>query len=160
MQNGRIILDQSVPNVFDLYDKNPIKRIVTPYSEALNGIMENTILSNTFFSIANIQIVQNNIRAGVHQKSKGKFLIPEQNSDSLKIIMRKVFLEHSLNLSYNISSQIEALNHIIEDICVPQIMVEAETYVKFRHDLNTLSVPIDRPKSTFTNNLIQQKPWM
>ena len=160
MQNGRIILDQAVPNIFDLYDKNPIKKIVNPYSEALNGIMENTQLSNTYFSSANIQIIQNNIRAGVHKKSKGKFIIPEQNTDSLKIIMRKVFLEHSLNLSYNISSQIEALNNIVEDICVPQIMVEAETYVKFRHDLNTLVVPIERPQSTFTNNVLQQKPWM
>ena len=36
----------------------------------------------------NINIIQNDLRAGVHKKSNGRFIIGYQSNDQLKMIMR------------------------------------------------------------------------
>ena len=53
------------------------------------------VLSDTFFSSQNIQLLQNSIRAGVYNMSNGKFTIGPQDCDTLKIIMRSIFLQYA-----------------------------------------------------------------
>ena len=108
---------------------------------------------------ANIQIIQNGIRAGVYKLSNQRFLIGPQDLDTLKIIMRSIFLQHSLNDTKNIPQQIEGLNKLVMNYSVPQIIGEAEGYVKFKNDVSTMAMPMDRPTSTYASNTLELKPW-
>ena len=155
--NGRVnILNQTTSSVFNLYDKIPVDQKVTSYRNALTGnLEESSVLSTAFFSAENIIILQNSIIAGVFKNSKGRFKIGYQNEDTLKIIMRSVFLQHSSNLTNYITQQVEALNKLVTDYCIPQICGEANAYIKYKNDVSTLAVPLQRPISTYQNNTLE-----
>lgn len=144
LANGRVILkDEQGTKQFELYDKIPTK--TDDYVEAMTGNFYDTILSKAYFSAENQDIIQNGIRAGVYKKSNNEFIIAKQNTDSLKIIMRSVFLQNSVNLPTNITGQIDALNKIVINYCVNDIYGEAKSYIKYKHDLTTLVQPLDKP---------------
>jgi hypothetical protein len=144
--NGRVnIMQPDITNLFAMYDKIPINTCTT-FREATIGQWEQTSLSNAFFSKENIQILQNGIRAGVYKMSNGNFIIAPQDCDSLKIIMRSVFLQHSANKLTDISGQVNALNQIVLDYCIPRVYSEAQGYMKYLVDVTTLAVPLDTPK--------------
>lgn len=145
LENGRMRL-AGLPqgNQFDLYDKIPAKS--NDFLDAMNGNFYDTVLSKAFFSSENQDIIQNGIRAGVYKKSENKFIISKQNTDSLKTIMRSIFLSNSSNLPSDITGQIEALNRIVIDWCVNDIYGEAQSYLRFREDLTSLAEPMEKPK--------------
>ena len=93
----------------------------------------------------NIQIIQNGIRAGVFQKSNGQYIIGPQECDSLKVIMRSIFLQHAVNQPKNTSGQIEELNKIVLDYCIHNVYSEAKGYMKYLYDVSTLAVPLPTP---------------
>ena len=144
--NGRVnILKQPTSSsVFNLYDKIPIDQKVTSYRNALTGNLE----SNPLF-------LQNDIIAGVLKSSHGRFKIGYQDEDTLKIIMRSIYLQHSSNLPNNIREQVTSLNNLVTEYCIPQICGEAEAYIKYKNDVSTLAVPLQRPVSTYHNNLLE-----
>ena len=156
--NGRVnILEEPPQNVFNLYDRIPINEKITSYKDALTGNFEQSNLSRAFFSAKNIIIIQNALMVGVHKASNGNFNIGYQNEDTLKIIMRSVFLQHSANLCNNITEQIVGLNKIVIDYCVPKLCSEASAYIKYKNDVSTLAVPLQRPISTYNNNVLELK---
>jgi len=158
--NGRVdILGDNVMDSFHLYDKIPVSGGDNYYKTAMTGNWNNNLLSNTFFSKENMQIVQNGIRAGVHKKSNGRFLIGEQDEDTLKMIMRSIYLQHAKNLPNQISEQVKALNNMVMDYAIPQIMGEAIGYVKFKNDSSMMYNVMDRPSSTYRNNTLEWKKW-
>ena len=158
--NGRVNILEPINNsVFQLYDKIPIDEKTTSYRNALTGNLESNQLSKTFFSAGNILILQHGLMAGVYKNSGGRFRIGYQNEDTLKIIMRSVFLQHASNLSTNITQQVEALNNLVLDYAIPQICSEAEGYIKFKNDVSTLPVPLQRASSTYSNNILELKKF-
>ena len=68
-----------------------------------------------------------------------------------------MFLQHSANLLDDITKQIVALNDIVINYCVPQICSEATAYIKYKNDVSTLAVPLNRPISTYNNNVLELK---
>ena len=158
--NGRVnMLGNNMPDVIQLYERVPINNKITPYRQALTGNWENNMVSNVFFSAGNIKIIQNGIKAGVYNNSNKRFIIGPQDQDTLKIIMRSIFLQHSLNDSNNITRQVEGLNKLVLNYCVPQIIGEAEGYIKYKNDVSTLAMPMQRPTSTYASNTLELKPW-
>ena len=158
--NGRVdILGDNVMDRFQLYDKIPVSGGDNYYKTAMTGNWSNNLLSSTFFSKENMQIVQNGIRAGVHNKSNGRFLIGEQDEDTLKMIMRSIYLQHAKNLPNQIKEQVIALNNMVLDYAIPQVMGEAIGYVKFKNDSSMMYNVMDRPSSTYRNNTLEWKKW-
>jgi|TARA_B100001996_G_scaffold348239_1_gene306276 hypothetical protein len=158
--NGRVNILNHVNNaVFQLYDKIPIDEKVTSYRKALTGNIEANTLSKTFFSAGNILILQHAIMAGVYKSSNGRFQIGYQNEDTLKIVMRSIFLQHASNLPQNITAQVEALNKLVTDYCIPQICGEAEGYIKYKNDVSTLPTPLSHGVSTYSNNILEMKKF-
>ncbi len=152
--NGRVdILNYNPYDRFSLHDKIPTGSS-TGYRDALTGNWSDNTLSKVFFSKDNIRIIQNGLKAGVYKLSNGRFLIGDQDEDTLKIIMRSTFLQSATNLPTNITGQVAALNKIVLDYSVPQIYGEAQGYVKYKNDVSTLVVPIDRPTSTYSNDTL------
>ena len=162
--NGRVnIINRQQPdicNLFAMYDKIPANQCSTLREPTL-GLWNETQLSNIFFSHKNIQIIQNGIRAGVYERSNGQYVVGPQDCDSLKIIMRSVFLQHAANQPNNIKGQIQELNKMVLDYCIYQVYGEAQGYMKYLHDVSTLAVPIAHPvqASQFDRKDFKLKPW-
>jgi len=158
--NGRInLLSQDTNTLFSMTDKIPINQSAD-FREAMTGNWTDTTLSSVFFSSKNIKILQNGIRIGVYQRSNGQYLIGEQNEDELKIIMRGVFLQNSLNMPNNIKEQVESLNKIVLDYAIPQVYGEAQGYMKYKYDVSTLAVPMTHPIMSKSNNKqLELKKW-
>ena len=158
--NGRI--DIKTPNtsaLFQMYDKIPANQCVT-FRNATEGLWSQTPLSQAFFSQQNIQIIQNGIRAGVYNRSNGQYVIGPQDCDSLKIVMRSVFLQYSANQPNNYQQQITQLNKIVLEYCVQQVYSEAQGYMKYVDDASTLVVPLSHPVMTSNNDRqLELKPW-
>jgi len=158
--NGRVnIKSPNTLSLFNMYDKIPANQCTT-FRNATEGIWDETLLSQLFFSQENIKILQNGIRAGVYKRSNGQYLIGPQDCDSLKIIMRSVYLQHSANQNNSITRQIVELDKIVLDYCVQQIYSEAQGYMKYIDDVSTLAIPIAHPiQSSNTDRQLELKPW-
>jgi hypothetical protein len=158
--NGRV--DIKTPNTSDLfkmYDKIPANQCVT-FRNPTEGLWDDTYLSIAFFSKENIQILQNGIRAGVYKKSNGQYTIGPQDCDSLKIIMRSVYLQYAANQVNNIPEQINELNKIVLNYCIQQVYSEAQGYLKYIDDASTLVVPIAHPvMADNTDRQLFLKSW-
>lgn len=154
---GRIdIMGKTNLDVFSLYDQIPLSETTSDFREALTGTTTSTMLSVAFFSKENIKIIQNAIKAGVYKLSNGLFSIGEQNEDTLKIIMRSIFLQNSKH-GCDVTSQIVELNKLVCDYAVPQVYGEADGYMKYKRDISTMAKPIQRPISTYHNNTLETK---
>jgi hypothetical protein len=160
VNNGRVdIKTPSTSSLFEMYDKIPANQCAT-FRNATEGLWDETYLSQAFFSKENIQILQNGIRAGVYQQSNGQYLVGPQDCDSLKIIMRSVYLQHSANQINNITQQISELNKIVLDYSIKQVYSEAQGYMKYLDDASTLVVPIAHPVMTDnTDRELEFKQW-
>ena len=158
--NGRVdIKSPNTSSLFEMYDKIPANQCVT-FRNATEGLWDETQLSNAFFSQQNIQILQNGIRAGVYHRSNGQYLIGPQDCDSLKIVMRSVYLQHSANQLNHIAQQIEELNKMVLDYCIKQVYSEAQGYMKYLDDASTLVVPIAHPiMADNTDRELEFKRW-
>ena len=146
VSNGRVDLlnPPDISNLFALYDKIPANQCVS-FRNATLGQWIDTPLSIAYFSQENIQIIQNGIRAGVYHKSNGQYLIGQQDCDTLKIIMRSIFLQYSANLPTNIAGQIKELNKMVLEFSIPSVFGEAKGYIKYLYDASTLAVPLATP---------------
>jgi hypothetical protein len=158
--NGRVnIKSPNTSDLFKLYDKIPAHQCST-FRNPTEGLWNETILSRVFFSRDNMQVIQNGIRAGVYKRSNGQYVIGPQDCDSLKIIMRSVFLQYSANQPNNIQSQVTELNKLVLNYCIQQVYSEAQGYMKYINDVSTLVVPIAHPvMPDNTDRQLELKSW-
>jgi len=138
---------------------NPTSSAATSYTEALTGDWEASVLSLAFFSIQNIQILHNAMRAGVYGRSSGKFTIPEQSTDTLKVIMRSVFIQDAKHQPTNITGQITEMNDIVTSHCVNQLYGELVGYMNYKRDVSTLRTPMDLPIHFSNTKTLETMPW-
>jgi hypothetical protein len=160
VNNGRVdIKSPNTSTLFQMYDKIPANQCAT-FRNATEGLWTSNSLSDAFFSEQNIQIIQNGIRAGVYNRSNSQYVIGPQDCDSLKIVMRSVFLQYSANQPNNISQQIAQLNNTVLEYCIQQVYSEAQGYMKYINDASTLVVPISHPVMANDNDRqLELKPW-
>ena len=161
--NGRVNIIQSPnPNIqFQMHEKIALKNKSTSYYDAVVGIQEHSLLSQTYFSAENMQIIQNGLRAGVYEMSKGKITVPPQNVDALKTIMRSIFLQYSEHCGESrIAQEVEKLNKLVLDYAVLSVYNEAVGYLKYCQDQSSLVVPIERAQHTDrVYKQLELKPW-
>ena len=160
VSNGRIdIQSPDTRSLFNMYDKIPAHQCST-YRNPLEGQWDDSTLSNAYFSKENIQIIQNGIRAGVYKQSNNQYIVAPQDCDSLKIVMRSIFLQYSANLPGNVSGQIEALNQMVLNFCIQQVYSEAKGYMKYLSDASNMYVPIAHPiLAKDDDKELVLKPW-
>jgi hypothetical protein len=158
--NGRVNLFQ--PNtlaLFNLYDKMPVKQIVT-YQNPTEGIFTTTELIDKYFSRDNIIRLQRGIQDGVFKRSNHKYRIGFQDEDTLFIIMRSIYLQYSKNLNSDINGQINSLNTRVLDYCVDQVYNEAQGYMQYLVDASTMYKPMDHPLLVDTEDkTLELKDW-
>ena len=158
--NGRVnIMGPNISTKFSMMDKIPLTT-KTDYSNVLTGTFERTNLSDAFFSLKNIQIIQNGLRKGVYDKSNSTILIDEQPLDQIVTVMRSIYFQHSKNLDNNIPQQINELNNNVLKYCIKSVYDEAVAYLKYKHDCSTMHVPMTAPLySSKTDKTLEMKSW-
>ena len=112
-------------------------------TDAIRGNLLATPLNTAFFSPENVEIIQNRIRYQVWEKTK--HVIDRQSSDDLLIVMRSMYYQYGKNRPDQIKEQIEELDKIVADWCVPKIIAEIDMYLYYRKDVSTLPVPLEHP---------------
>ena len=161
--NGRVnIISQPDPEAaFKMQERIALRNKSTSFATALSGNdWEETYISKAFFSAENVQIIQNGLRAGVYKMSKNEIVIPPQNTDQLKIIMRSTYLQYAENSPKNIPQQIAKLNKIVLDYVVPTVYNEAMGYLKYMQDQSSLVVPLELPLHHDREyKQLELKPW-
>ena len=147
--NGRInIVEPPSPDiVFKMQEKIALKNRSTEYREALGGTWESNVLAQVYFSAGNIQIIQNALRAGVYAASSNKFVISPQNVDTLKVIMRSMYLQYAEHREDDITGQVERLNKLVLDYAIPSVYNASVSYMKYCQDQSTLVVPLELPRN-------------
>lgn len=161
--NGRVnLISQPDPSaIFKMQERIALKNKSTGYYTALSGNdWEENMLSRVFFSAENMQIIQNGLRAGVYTMSKRELVIPPQNTDQLKIIMRSIYFQFAEHRLENVKGQVERLNNIVLSEIVPKVYGEAVGYLKYMQDQSTLVVPMELPLRHDRNyKQLELKPW-
>jgi hypothetical protein len=148
--NGRVNLKEAPsPDMqFKMQERIAVKNKTSEYRNALAGELETNLLSTVYFSADNIQIVQNGLRAGVYKMSGNQYVIAPQSMDTLKIIMRSIFLQYAEYDMNNIKNEVARLNQLVLDYAIPNVYNEAVGYMKYMEDQSTLVVPLELPRQT------------
>jgi len=106
---------------YDVSGKRGIERYRDHTAQyAVKNQIEDTPLVRAYFSRANVQLLQNGIRAGVHAKT-GR-IISEQNERELHIIMRGILFQKGVFLDDRITDQIRVLNELVLGHIITQIV--------------------------------------
>ena len=147
--NGRVdILDNTPVKPFYLTnDNNNLKYYK---KNSLKGIQTKSILSDVYFSKDNINQIQNMLRYNVYVRSNKEYIIDRQSDTQLLIIMRSIYLQNSKNLDYNITQQIEELNKLVLDYCVPNVLIQVKQYMQYKESVSKIPKPL--PVAISTNN--------
>jgi len=126
----------------------------TDRSDALKGIVEETSVSNIFFSPENVKAIQNSIRYYIYKLTN--MSISNQSHNQLHILMRSIILQFGNLVTPKPVVEVKRLNQKVVDKCTQNILVEIKQYTKYLEDLQKLPTPIDNPhyanKTNFTYN--------
>ena len=112
--------------------------------EALRGEIYHTPVSDLFFSVQNIDALHHGIRYLVYKASGRQHVIGRQSDVDLLLIMKGIFLEHAIHVAGDALKQVKSLNARVLDYIVPRVMTEIDMYLKYRRDVSTLPVPLER----------------
>jgi hypothetical protein len=161
--NGRVNIiqppDQTIQ--FKMFEKINVANVATDYRGAIAGVFEDNVLAQVYFSAGNIQILQNGLRAGVYAMSNEKYVIPNQNITNLKIIMRSTYLQYAEHSPNNVTKEVERLNKMVLDYCVPSVFNEALGYERYCQDQSSLVVPLSMPQPSDRDyKQLEQKHFM
>lgn len=107
-----------------------------------------TPLNTLFFSAFNMDLLQRGIRQAF--KNETGIAIDYQNSDDLYSLMRVVFINNSGDHHNNINEQVKFMNMRVIETAVSQIQTGVSQYIAYANDIDTISLPMDRPTNTST----------
>jgi len=104
-----------------------------------------TPLNQSFFSEANIQHLQDEIRYRVWEKSEKKYVIDNQRPDDLKTIMRAYYLQYQINVEANAAQELNDLNERVLKFCVDDVLGSINMYLYNRNQILNYPEQISRP---------------
>ena len=131
-----------IATLFAMQDRVPV-RVAAGASEypALPAMQT---LWRAFFSSANVQIIQNAIRADVFRLSNQQYLIGPQRVDALRVIMNAFYAhQRGVRLADPTHVQITILNNQTIEYSVQTILTEAKAYITYLRSNNHVTIPPD-----------------
>jgi len=133
-------------------------------ADMLRGNLEKNPLSDSFFSTENVAILQHNIRRYVFEKSQPKgYVIDNQSTDELKIIMRAMYYQYAKHGKNDIAGQVAELNNYVVSWSGPHILSAVDHYFYYLKDIDTLPVPMPQPvhlSSAGSKTLSMAQPFL
>lgn len=147
---GRVnISDYSGGVPFDLHQNMGVNQN-DGFNDALKNIHNDNDLSNLFFSRVNIDFLQQKIIDEIFKASRDQYRIAKQSEESLQVIMRAMYLQHSRNLPCKIKEQVKDLNRYVLDFCIQNIMTNIKQYIGYVRDVNAPRAVMENPIDTTT----------
>lgn len=130
--------------------------------EATKGVHEADDLAKGYFSQENVERLHERIRFGVYRMSGGKHVIDKQSEEELIVIMRYFYLECGSFKKFMIQEEIEKLNKQVIAYCVPNIMNEIQSYMKYLDDSGKNNAPLEHAHNTNIkgSKSIEMKPFI
>lgn len=116
---------------------------------AVRGLIEETPISNLFFSKENIDALQKGIRYMIYDKYKR--VISIQSEQNLIQIMRHVFLENN-NKRGELKDVIQSYNQEVLNKSVPEIATNMLQYEGYLDKISKQPIPLDYPEHGRTVN--------
>jgi len=112
---------------------------------SLKGIIQDTPLSNLFFSDINIKVLQMTIRYHIFTEKNKK--IAYQSENELIIIMRSVYLQYanSVLTSVELLDNIHTLNKMVVDYSVKNVSDQLDQYDEYILKISSAPVPLEHP---------------
>lgn len=120
-----------------------------------------TLLTFLFFSDKNVDNIQKLIRMTVYRHTKQ--VIDNQSNTELLVVMRSVFLAYSQHpklidesmsekerkvLLAQYTDEVDRLNQLVIDTCVPLIVSQLQQYMVYLHDASSPLRVMEKPLST------------
>ena len=146
-QNGRVVFGDDVSNLVvpGFQTDTSVERDFQ--NDMLRGNWEVTPVSTAFFSVENVKRIQQLVRKGVFDRSQSKgYVIDDQSTDELKIIMRAIYYQYARNMPKDVMAQVEDLNRKVVDWSVPHILSAVDHYFFYLKDISQLPVPLAQPQ--------------
>lgn len=142
---------------YDLYENSRKKQEV---SNITNSRIENSIISQNFFSGKNVDHIQFKIKDEIFIQSGGKYNIGRQSDTELNIIMNSIYLQNLpnlLNTNQYVEQQVEFLNKLVIKECLRIIIPALKQYDGYRKDISTplyiMDLPQNEKRGNFSLNL-------
>jgi hypothetical protein len=119
---------------------------------SLKGIIQETPMSNLFFSDMNVKVIQMTIRYQIFQ-NKDKS-IGYQSENELFAIMRSIYLQYanSVLTSDQMLTNLRTLNKSVVDYSVGNIGEQLDQYNAYLEKISSAPVPMDRPQVSNTDS--------
>ena len=120
-----------------------------------------TLLTFLFFSDKNVENIQKIIRMNVYKYSKQ--VIDNQSNTELLIVMRSIFLAYSEHpqlidetmseevkkkLLLDYTNEVDRLNQLVINICVPLIVSQLQQYIVYLEDASSPLKVMEKPQNT------------
>lgn len=99
------------------------------------------LMTEAFFSIENMDIIQNTIIKNVFFKSKETLRINKIKQETLIQVMNSIWTNHCRFLPYNLKEQIREINNKVSDHLVPLLITEAKFHSNYLRDSNRTQLP-------------------
>lgn len=129
---------------------NNREKETAPHRHVLTGIQEIGPFSKAYFSVENMKWLHSNIRFKVYELSGNKTVISRQKDSELLEVMRRVYLQNSMNPDspVRMRNEMARLNQFVLDDVVPRILSEVKQYKQYLVDINKIRTPITLPMNT------------
>lgn len=106
---------------------------------------ETSAATELFLSKLNVDALQDAIRYRVYVESDGRHTIGRQSDVELSLVMRSILLQRGRNDDRDSAiDQVRELNATVLSWCVPRVLSEVDQYERYREDVSTLPVPMER----------------
>jgi len=119
---------------------------------SLKGIIQETPMSNLFFSDMNFKAVQMTIRHKIFSEKNKK--IGFQSENELFVIMRSIYLQYanSVLTSDKMLDNLRTLNKSVVDYAVGNIGEQLDQYGVYLEKISSAPVPMDHPRAGNTDS--------
>ena len=149
-------------------DDNKVSGSNTRY--LFKNLYGETPLTFLFFSDKNIENIQNILRYNVYKETK--YIIDNQSTNELMIIMRSLFLEYSAHpklldesmsddekrlLLEKYTIEVARLNKIVVDAILPKVVSQIQQYVDYLRDAGKQPYQMDNPKNESVQGMKQYR---
>jgi len=108
-------------------------------------------LSDTYYSLSNMEYLQGAIQSSVSQKTG--YTIGRQNDGDLYNLMRKVYTDYMQSDFSDISNQVSTMNAAVVASATKTISNGIIQNLIYLRDISTTPVPPDIPRSTSIHGL-------
>ena len=146
---------------FQMQEKVNVNTYLLENVDPMMDILNKSLLYKTYFSVENIKILQNGLRAGLYDISKERFVFPQETTSvNLQLIMKSIISRFGDYTKHDITKEIEMLNEKVLDYCIPFVYKAALSYEIFLKDQLQLIVPLEHSvQSDRDYKQLQSKLW-